>query len=238
MTNKHRDSGTIVAGCLLTAAVTVILLQLYALPTKSPAAIVEVAKDLPTSPAAVEASSLDPTYQQKPVPSSVLESTPLVETLVFGEMTLECFFEERPEVISGSLRGQFFMDWFVLKENRALYEAIAMVEGDDGKIGSAGERGRYRITPGYWKDSCKEIAKHHNTTIEAVERLFDYDTCVELRVACEIIMKHFWQRYGGDTDEKKMALHVAGPTGIAKMKTSAQIQEYIQKVKTYMRETL
>ncbi len=155
----------------------------------------------------------------------------LTEICVFGEVTLECEFIENPLLIGGNLSNVWFVSTLVLKENRVLYNAIREIEDDDGEVGPAGERGPYQITPDYWQDACEEIARQYKTSIASVERLFDYEDCVQLPVASEIIMKFYWQRYGGITDELKARLHNGGPT-------MRGTDDYWRKVKTILKGAL
>lgn len=116
----------------------------------------------------------------------------------------------------------------------ALFEAISKVETNhnDRLIGDGGKSlGRYQISRNYWTDGCKEIAKTLNVPLENVKPAFSYTFGVYDHRICQIIMQYYWQRFGGVTDEQKLALHVAGPTAIAKMETSKEVQKYISKVK-------
>lgn len=97
-----------------------------------------------------------------------------------------------------------------------LFEAIRIVEGDDGEIGPDGERGPYRITPGYWWDACE---------YGGVD--LDYDTWVRSQQHCEQVMEWYWARYGALADEQKARMHNGGPLGMEKESTV----EYWCKVK-------
>ncbi len=111
-------------------------------------------------------------------------------------------------------------------QKRLLFYAIAQAEGwrDVDTPGPKGERGKYQVTPIWWED-CNRI------TGEDLPFTAFYYTQEEL---VESRMLYYWFYYGGKTDEEKMALHVAGPTGITKMKTSKEIQDYIKRVKSYL----
>jgi len=110
---------------------------------------------------------------------------------------------------------------------RPLFDAIRQVEsgGNDQAVGDGGtSRGPYQISRAYWEDACEQIGSY-----------WDYNTYVWIDPVCEHIMNAYWLRYGATTDEERMALHVAGPTGIKKMKKSKQIQDYIKKVQAEMK---
>ena len=105
-----------------------------------------------------------------------------------------------------------------------LFEAIRYVEGDDGAIGPAGERGPYRITRAYWHDALEYLYWKIKFTdsfasLELIEQSYDYDIWITEPEVCEMIMKLYWQRYGADTDEKKARCHNGGPRGMQKQAT-------------------
>ena len=115
--------------------------------------------------------------------------------------------------------------------SRELFDAIYAVESISGKelVGDNGRsRGPYHISRAYWDDAWDDanewLAVHY-----PYDLVNDKDTC-------EFIMQVYWYRYGATTDEERMALHVAGPTGIAKMETSEEIQRYIERVKAIMEQ--
>ncbi len=109
-----------------------------------------------------------------------------------------------------------------------LFDAIRQVEsgGNSHAVGDNGKsRGPYQISRAYWDDACE-----YAVSLD-IELRWPYDVCVYWPNYCELIMTGYWARYGATTDEERMALHVAGPTGIAKMGTSKEIQAYIKKVR-------
>ena len=236
MTNSQRNSAIIVVACILLVGVVIIGVRggvsrtRLAMETRSAVSPADPKgrryNELVSKPVSNPAlAPLEPSsgrrdktvLSERDVPATLrlefTEDVPptLTEICVWGEITLECEFIENPWLIGGNLSDVWAVGMIVLKENRILYDAIREVEGDDGEVGPAGERGPYRITPAYWKDGCEEISGQYNTTLAAVERLFDYEDCVDLLVASEIIMKFYWQRYGAETDEQRARLHNSGP---------------------------
>ena len=106
---------------------------------------------------------------------------------------------------------------------RPLFDAMFEYESELGEelFGDDGtSRGPYHIGRAYWQDAC-----------EYGGQTWIYEMLVDTRFHSETVMVWYWMRYGATTDEERMALHVAGPTGIAKMKSSKLIQEYISRVK-------
>ena len=113
---------------------------------------------------------------------------------------------------------------------RALFDAIRQVEsgGNRDTVGDGGaSKGPYQISRAYWYDGCKHGGMN-----------WDYDIWVWNDDYCRQIMVWYWARYGATTDEERMALHVAGPTGIAKMGKSKEIQAYIRRVKQVLTVTM
>ena len=107
----------------------------------------------------------------------------------------------------------------------ALFEAIRIVEGDDGKVGPAGERGPYRITKDYWFDAMEY------GIIKGYCVWWKYETCVYIPAYCELAMTLYWKRYGAVTNEQKARMHNGGPRGMQKDATL----EYWQKVQEAMK---
>jgi len=103
------------------------------------------------------------------------------------------------------------------KAEDKLFAAIRAIEGDDGDIGPAGERGSYRITWRYWKDA---------TEYGRVD--WNYESLVYSSEHCEQIMRWYWQRYGAMKDEQKARMHNSGPD-------MDNTDEYWDKVKEQMK---
>lgn len=102
----------------------------------------------------------------------------------------------------------------------ALFAAIRMVEGDDGQVGPAGERGPYQCSRAAWQDSCEWLG------IE-----LDYDTYVWDREATEKIMLGYWHRYNCITDEQRARCWNGGPHGHKRTATL----KYLKKVQEAMK---
>ncbi len=104
-----------------------------------------------------------------------------------------------------------------------LFYAIARAEGWKGidTPGSDGERGKYQVTPRWWKD-CNRIT---GEDLPFTPSYYLQDTLVESRMIL------YWFRYGAKTNEEKARAHNGGgPNGM----TMKATLEYWKKVKKHL----
>ena len=106
--------------------------------------------------------------------------------------------------------------------HRPIFNAIRAVEGDDGKVGPAGERGPYRITEPYWTDAVGYASLWLNENPAD----WDYETRVYDARSCEHVMVWYWLRYHATTDEERARLHNpgAGPEYVRRVLNRAALE--------------
>ena len=236
MTTKHRDSAIIVAICIVIGlAITVKMLgdhrngggdQSSRVATTSSERITPL-EYMKTTEAVGSDSPAVSTKQSRGCSPAVAVYIESVDSGI-GNMPIK---EGQEITVNDFVTGRIY----TYTHPMTLFQAIRIVEADDGEVGPAGERGPFRITPGYWHDAVEQWVKildDSYITLARAEQLLNYDKKVTDPKACEAIMYLYWTRYGALTDEERSRVHNGGPTGIQKEST----KEYWKKVKTILEQ--